>query len=114
MVFWSDTAGVVIGGDFEEDASMEGNVGLTIDGGATWFRPPGNPPGGFRSCVTIVGGASPAALVAVGTSGSDVSIDGSQSWSRLGTTGFHVVAASRDGTAVWAAGSEGRIARLRS
>ena len=81
--------------------------------GSTWTAPTGVPPGGYRSCVAAVSGTIPPALIAVGASGSDVSPDGGQSWIGLGETGFHVVAASSDGAAVWAAGSDGRIARLR-
>ena len=50
-------------------------------------------------------------LVAVGPTGSDYSTDGGRSWLPLGDTGYHTLSIAVDG-ACWAAGGEGRIAKL--
>jgi hypothetical protein len=49
--------------------------------------------------------------LAVGRAGADLSTDDGESWEPLGDEGFYTVSLAADG-AVWAAGSEGRIARL--
>ena len=67
---------------------------MTSDGGRTWTLPNGKPPAGYRSAVAYVPGASQPTVVAVGPTGSDLSTDGGESWSPLGTMGFHAVGCS--------------------
>jgi hypothetical protein len=49
-------------------------------------------------------------LVAVGPTGSDISVDGGESWKRLGTSGFNAVGFASQTTG-WAVG-DGLIARF--
>ena len=51
-------------------------------------------------------------LVATGPSGSDLSTDGGVSWRPLGPQGFHALARARRGSALFAAGAGGRVARI--
>jgi hypothetical protein len=71
----------------------------------------GKQPAGYRSCIAIVPGTPGPALIAVGPTGTDVSIDGGENWRRLGTTGFDAVGFAGP-AAGWAVGEEGRIARF--
>jgi hypothetical protein len=51
-------------------------------------------------------------LVAIGPSGSDISRDGGTTWQALpGKAGFHTLSIA--GSVIWAAGADGRIARLQ-
>jgi hypothetical protein len=61
--------------------------------------------------VAYVPGTQGRTLVAVGPTGSDFSVDGGESWSRLGTTGFHAVgfASPSAGRAV---GDDGLVAKF--
>jgi len=102
--------GIAVGGDYTRPQLMESNAARTRDGGLTWEPVETRPPTGYRSCVARVEGRG-GLLVAVGPSGTDFSIDGGRTWRRLSDEGYHVVASGADGT-VWAAGSEGRIAKL--
>ena len=67
-------------------------VALTSDGGRTWTLPTGKPPDGYRSAVTYVPAHRVQLLVAVGPTGTDLTADGGESWTPLGTMGFHAVA----------------------
>lgn len=93
--------GLVVGGDYADPAV--GGVAQTTDGGRTWTAVDGF--GGFRSAVAWLDDDT---ALAVGSDGATV-------WSRAGvaqteSSGFHACAAGRDGS-VWAAGSDGRVAR---
>jgi hypothetical protein len=112
IAFAGDGHGVAVGGDYQRPRDTTANVALTDDGGATWRLPPGRP-GGYRSSVAYVPGSRGRTFVAVGTSGSDFSVDGGETWVSIDTTGFNTVAFARDvgGLAGWAVGPEGRVAK---
>lgn len=107
---WDQRTVVVVGGDFMNDKDTTGNACLSNDGGQTW-QTPLRPPHGYRSCVAFL---SQKELIACGTSGVDLSADGGMNWNLLSKEGFHVCQKARKGTAVFLAGSNGRIARLRN
>ncbi len=105
LAFWDAEHGVAVGGDYKEPDAARDNVAVTDDGGRTWRRADGPGPAGYRSGVARAG----RLLVAVGTSGSDVSGDGGRTWRSAGTAGFNSV--SFAGDSGWAAGPDGRVAR---
>jgi photosystem II stability/assembly factor-like uncharacterized protein len=108
LAFGDGERGIAVGGDYKEPGQARQVVALTADGGRTWRRPDGREPGGYRSAVALVPGTRGRELMAVGPTGTDYSIDGGQSWHRLGTTGFNAVGFAGPG-AGWAAG-DGLIA----
>jgi photosystem II stability/assembly factor-like uncharacterized protein len=99
---------VVVGGNFQQDSARVGNCVFSTNGGKTW-KIPEIPPHGYRSCVEFI---TSQALLACGTSGVDISTDGGRRWRPISKDGFHVCQRSRTGTAVYLAGSGGRIAKL--
>ncbi|MBV9774674.1 MAG: hypothetical protein JO040_12025 [Gemmatimonadetes bacterium] len=111
LAFRDARDGVAVGGDYQHPAADSGNVALTRDGGMTWTPIRGARPRGYRSGAAWVPGASPALVVAVGTSGSDYSVDGGESWMPIDTVGFNSVASAGPG-ATWAVGERGRVAKL--
>ncbi len=111
LLFWTDRDGVVVGGDYTRETDPTDGLAITTDGGASWSAGGGTRPGGFRSAVVRSQQDGFAALVAVGPSGSDLSLDDGRAWTPIEGPGFHVVSLAADGT-IWAAGAEGRIARL--
>lgn len=111
LLFWSASDGIVVGGDYQQEADPTDSLAVTDDGGATWHADDSMMPGGFRSSVVRSQQDGFAALVAVGPSGSDISLDDGRTWTPIEGPGFHVVSIAADGT-VWAAGGEGRIAKL--
>lgn len=78
---------------------------VTTDGGKTWK--PIEKPLPFRSGVTW----AKDRWVAVGTSGSDVSVDDGQTWKPLDKEKYNAVAFTATGEG-WAAGPKGRIAKF--
>ena len=103
--------GVAVGGDYRQPEQAHASVARTTDGGRTWsliadehFLP-------YRSCVAYVPGTG-ATLVAVGPTGSDVSFDDGRTWRRFSDSDFHVVAFGGTPSSGWAAGGDGRVARL--
>ena len=66
----------------------------------------------LKSCVTSFGDHGKNHLIAVGTSGTDYSLNGGKSWQFMDTTAYHVVSFSKDGKAGFAAGPQGRIAKF--
>ncbi len=113
LAFRDQDHGVAVGGDYKEPDKTGLVAALTSDGGRTWTIPSGKPPAGYRSAVAYVPGASPPTVVAVGPTGSDLSTDGGESWSPLGTMGFHAVGCSGATDAGWGVGDNGLIARFR-
>jgi hypothetical protein len=115
IAFADARRGIVVGGDYEQPHDTVANVALTNDGGATWRLSAGRPLG-YRSAVAYMPRAGGLVVVAVGTSGSDVSVDGGETWARIDTVGFNTVAfadANGIGRSVvgWAVGPGGRVAR---
>jgi photosystem II stability/assembly factor-like uncharacterized protein len=104
--------GVIVGGDYTKEGESMNNAAITRDGGRTWTIINEARPQGYRSCVAYVRGAQKALLVAVGPSGSDYSTDEGTSWRSFGAEGFHTASFSRAGSAGWAAGEQGRIAKF--
>ena len=100
--------GVAVGGDYEVPTGRGANAAWTVDGGRTWV---GSARGvsGYRSGVSWFKGRREVA-VAVGTSGSDVTVDGGKVWSGLGNESFDAVECVAGGC--WASGAKGRVGWL--
>lgn len=111
LAFQDAEHGIVVGGDYKESDRKDNVVALTSDGGRTWRLPKGQGPGGYRSAVAFVPGSGERTLIAVGPTGSDVSVDGGENWKRLGETGFNAVGFAGP-SAGWAVGDEGLVARF--
>jgi photosystem II stability/assembly factor-like uncharacterized protein len=111
IAFADARRGVAVGGDYQAPTDTTANVALTDDGGATWRLPAGRPMG-YRSGVAYVPATNGRMLVTVGTSGSDYSTDGGETWTPIDTVGYNSVAFARGRTtAGWAVGTRGRIAK---
>jgi len=102
--------GIAVGGDYTRPDNAERNIAVTEDGGKTWVNPGGAHPRGFRSAVAFVPGTS--LWIAVGTSGSDVSSDGGNSWKAFDDGNYNAVSFVSSG-AGFAVGPKGRIAKFR-
>jgi len=101
--FWNGKKGVVVGGDFKNDAQTGQHVYVTEDNGKTWTLPI-KPTRGLRECVEFLGNDN---LIAIGPQGADISTDGGMIWAPLSDEkGFHVVRKARNGSLIVAAGNE--------
>ena len=111
LAFRNPLEGLAVGGDFTTPDNGVRASSYTQDSGRTWTA--GGDLGGYRSGVDWVSGARRTAI-AVGTSGSDVTVDGGRSWSAVtsGGDGFDSVQCVPGGVC-WASGADGRVGWLR-
>jgi photosystem II stability/assembly factor-like uncharacterized protein len=107
IAFGDAMQGVIVGGDYRKPNEAGDSVAVTTDGGRNWKLSTGHRPAGYRSGAAFV---APLTVIAVGTSGSDVSTDGGASWTPLDGENYNSVAARKG--VVWAVGPQGRIAKL--
>ncbi len=107
LAFADGQHGIAAGGDyskFQEDAKT---LALTSDGGKSWTEAPGRPHG-FRSAALWL--KDRKLWLLAGTSGSDVSSDGGNTWTRFDEGNYNALSSAAG--VVWAVGPRGRIARL--
>jgi len=100
---------IVVGGDFMKPNEKEKNCIITRDGGKTWSYPKKNP-GGYRSCVEYI---RRKFWITCGLNGVDVSKDDGRTWKSISSESFNVVRKSRNGRAIYLAGSKGNIAMVK-
>jgi photosystem II stability/assembly factor-like uncharacterized protein len=102
--------GIAVGGDFEKPTLSVDNAAWSHDGGKSWQKAESFP-AGYRSGVSWVPGRREGVAIAVGTSGSDFTLDGGRSWSKLDNGTFDAVECVSKHLC-WASGSRGRVAKL--
>jgi photosystem II stability/assembly factor-like uncharacterized protein len=112
LAFRDRLHGIILAGDYTRLNDTTENVATTTDGGTTWLAGADSHPAGFRSCVVYVPGTAAPTIIAVGPSGSDYSLDGGKTWSKIDSLGFHAVSFAGPKSAGWAVGENGRIARF--
>lgn len=114
LAFNTSFEGIAVGGDYNKEAAGGRNAFATSDGGKSWTMlkgTDGQSVFSFRSCVRYL--QASGHVIAVGPDGCNVSHDEGKTWRSFGDQGFHTLSAGEDLNAIWAAGSGGRIARLR-
>lgn len=97
--------GIIVGGNYEKPSEINNNLAFTNDGGKTWTL--GKGLNGYRSGVAFVDNM----IIAVGSSGSDLSVNGGKNWKNIDKENYNAVQAK--GTrAVWAVGANGLISKF--
>lgn len=99
--------GVIVGGNYEKDNENANNLAFTLDGGKTWKAGAGLT--GYRSGVAFI---SDQKIIAVGSSGWDLSYDGGKTWQRTNIKLNFNAVQSRGMESVWAVGEKGTIAKF--
>jgi photosystem II stability/assembly factor-like uncharacterized protein len=105
IAFRDATNGMIVGGDYRIPNDVGATAAITTDGGKTWTLLDNRLP--FRSAVAWANDR----WIAVGTSGSDVSLDNGALWKQLDRGNYNCVGFAQNGEG-WAAGPKGRIARF--
>jgi photosystem II stability/assembly factor-like uncharacterized protein len=114
LSFRGQLHGVAIGGDFDTKGDAVKAASYTSDGGRTWkLVPADKAPTKYRSGSAFVPW-SVATVVAVGPTGSNVSLDGGRSWTQFDDGYFDSVECAGYGfrAGCWGSGKDGRVARL--
>jgi len=108
VAFRDRRRGVAVGGDYQNREASVGNLMRSVDGGRTWqlMTSPG-----LTGVQYGVSAAGRRTFVSAGPTGSAISNDDGATWRRLEGPGFNTVSCAA--AICWAAGVEGRIARLR-
>jgi photosystem II stability/assembly factor-like uncharacterized protein len=109
LAFRDTHTGIAIGGNFGTTGPTTPVLANTRDSGRTWHVP-SQSPNGFRWGATYLPYV-PRGIIAVGPSGSDLSLDDGNHWHQFDTGSFNTVDCGWDGQC-WAAGELGRIAKL--
>lgn len=98
--------GVIVGGNYEKPLETAHNLAFTSDGGKIWK--PGTGLNGYRSGAAYI---DKRTIIAVGSSGSDISTNGGKTWKNLDKLSYNAVQA-KSARAVWVVGDKGMVARL--
>jgi photosystem II stability/assembly factor-like uncharacterized protein len=109
LAFRDRAHGLAVGGDYRPDEASPRAAARTADGGRTW-RSAEQPPPAYRSGVAWLPHSRTAAL-AVGPTGTDLTTDGGLTWRTVDTGSYDTVDCTPD-LGCWAAGEQGRAARL--
>ena len=102
--------GIIIGGDFANDKRSDSAMVLFSLYPSIKFVSPVTPPSGYKSAAVFL---SKTSVLACGTSGVDLSVDGGLNWKKISDIGFHVAVKSPDGRYAMLAGGNGRIAKFQ-
>ncbi len=105
----SGKKGIVVGGNFSNDKLVDSTSVKFSIGKNILLSEPQHSLHGYRSSVSYI---NEQTLIASGTSGVDLSIDGGLNWTLISNKSFHVVKRAKDGTAVYLAGTNGTIAKF--
>lgn len=112
LAFRDALNGIIVGGDYQKPEQTKATVARTTDGGKTW-KPVENATGvSFRSCVAYAPNTDKHILVAVGSHGASYSPDDGLTWQRIAGPGYHTLSFGDSMQAGWAAGADGRVAKL--
>ncbi|MFG2957691.1 WD40/YVTN/BNR-like repeat-containing protein [Streptomyces sp. NPDC048291] len=111
VAFRDRTHGLAVGGDYRADQASPQAAAVTPDGGRGW-RAAATPPPAYRSGVAWLPHSRTTAL-AVGPTGTDLTTDGGRTWHTVDTGSYDTVACTPD-LGCWAAGEQGRAARLEN
>jgi photosystem II stability/assembly factor-like uncharacterized protein len=103
IAFRDKRHGIIVGGDYRKPADTGATAAITSDGGATWTLLDKRLP--YRSAVAWARDR----WVAVGTSGSDFSLDDGATWKPLDRENYNSLAFTTSGQG-WGVGPKGRIA----
>jgi len=106
LKFKDHSFGIAVGGDYNRTSDARNNVILSRDKGVTWSLIPEHME--FRSCVDYVDGF----FIAVGSAGSSYSHNDGTSWHPIDVMGFHTLSIGGSKKAIWAAGDDGKVAKL--
>ncbi len=100
---------LIAAGDYENKDKKDSAFIYSTNGGKSWAYPQ-TMPGGYRSSVCFAGKNK---AVTCGITGVDISYDNGQNWKNISATSFNTCAYSRQENAVYFAGGNGRVGKVK-
>ncbi len=110
IAFQDAKRGIIVGGDYQKPNAGDKTVAITNDGGKTWALAANAP--GYRSGVAYAKGKRGTIIIAVGTSGSDMTTTNGATWVSLDKENYNSVSTTKNGIDIWAVGPKGRLAKF--
>lgn len=110
--FKNEKQGIVVGGIYDQPELNTNIAAYTLNGGKDWL-PAEKMPREYRSCVQYVGKGNNSFAFSIGKTGCDISYDGGANWQFLNETGFYTFRAVPEKLKGFAAGADGRIAKVQ-
>lgn len=107
IAMYDNRFGVIVGGNYEKPGETKGNLAFTTDGAMNWTLAPGA--NGYRSAIAYI---DKKKIITVGTNGTDLTMDGGETWNKIGSEDLNAVAA-KGRKAVWAVGPKGMVVKLK-
>jgi len=107
IAMFDKNRGVIVGGNYEKPDEITNNLAFTGDGGKSWIL--GKGLNGYRSGVAYI---DKKTIIAVGSSGSDISSDGGKTWKNLDKGNYNSVQA-KGRNAIWGIGANGLVAKFK-
>lgn len=105
---------LLAGGDYKRDSIRTGNFYYSTNEGKTW-QAPKHTTRGYRECLAQTRKGKQKTMFAVGPAGIDISTDEGVNWKPLSDEkGFHVMKPSKDGKLMFLAGSNGKLAVMKT
>ncbi|WP_190123552.1 WD40/YVTN/BNR-like repeat-containing protein [Streptomyces inusitatus] len=111
LAFRDRAHGIAVGGDYRTGQPSLRAASVTRDGGRTW-QGSAQPPPAYRSGVAWLP-HTPATALAVGPTGTDLTLNGGRTWRTVDTGSYDTVDCA-PGFGCWASGEKGRVARLEA
>jgi photosystem II stability/assembly factor-like uncharacterized protein len=99
-----DNLGILVGGDYSDPKRNDSVAVIQLS--RSVFVPVEKGPAGYQSCVEHIGTKT---FLSTGTSGSNLTIDGGKTWSKIDDASYNVCRKAKRGTLVLLAGDRGEI-----
>ncbi|WP_299528017.1 oxidoreductase [uncultured Lutibacter sp.] len=103
--FYSETQGIICGGDYTDKFGNYANKAITNDGGKTWEVVAENMEPNYVSCVQYVPDTDGKEVLAVSTSGIFYSNNSGVNWDKVSDEGFYAIRFASKNVA-WLSGNE--------
>lgn len=96
---------IAVGGDYQKDKRQDSTACYSTDEGLTWHLP-NSFPAGYQSCVEFIQADT---FLSTGTPGSNITVNGGKSWTKIDDISYNVCRKAKHGTLVLLAGDHGKI-----
>ncbi|RYE17006.1 MAG: oxidoreductase, partial [Sphingobacteriaceae bacterium] len=101
---------IIVGGDYQQNKKTDStNCNYDAISKSNHYKIAGNIPSGFQSCIEYL---DKDKFLSTGTSGTNISADGGETWKQIDAISFNVCRKAKHGKLVLLAGDKGKIAKF--